>query len=197
LLPVSLGSIVEGGSVSPDRVEMFSKDVDFGQINELFDVGLVEGARSVASAGNSSLIAYSSLGEGFVVYNGVFSGEDFKLSTSYPIFWVKLVKFLSGERDVNDLNYKTGVSLRLEDEFKMLDSVGTYDVGNYKVAANMLRVEESDVFGASDVEPVGVKNFKLKSVKDKIDYKLMTFLVMIAFILSLIELGYVKSRGEF
>lgn len=201
LLPVYLGGTVSGGESEQDKVQIFSKDINFGIIKNLFDAKLKEGSISVASVNSSNLISYKKSREGFIVYYGIFGDGEFRLSSSYPVFWTKLVKFLGGERDVNDLNYKSGMMLELlsKDNQKIVifDQVGVYDVGEHRLAANMLREEESNVFGFEEIDSIqNIKDFKFKSVKDSVNYKLMIMLILIAFIISLIELAYIKTRGE-
>lgn len=201
LLPVYLGGTVSGGESEQDKVQIFSKDINFGIIKNLFDAKLKEGSISVASVNSSNLISYKKSREGFIVYYGIFGDGEFRLSSSYPVFWTKLVKFLAGERDVNDLNYKSGMMLELlsKDNQKIVifDQVGVYDVGEHRLAANMLREEESNVFGFEEIDSIqNIKDFKFKSVKDSVNYKLMIMLILIAFIISLIELAYIKTRGE-
>ncbi len=199
LFPIEFLGRDKCGIISVDQVTRFTKDIDFGEVQNCYKVKLKRGV-VVASVNNSAVVASFDVDKGKIVYYGIMDGEsDFKLSPSYPIFWNNLIGHIAGIADLNELNLKTGNTLEISNITTLnLDKIGIYNVEDKKISVNLLSEEESDINLKEnkldlDIKPV---NFKLDSVKVDVDYELDWYLVLIATLLIAFEFGYIKFRGE-
>jgi len=209
MLPVTILGSGKREFIQVEQLNTFTKNVDFGAVNKHLKTEKKQGAVSIATAGNSSILTFMQLGKGKAFYYGIIEeANDFKLSPSYPVFWVKLMEFLVDQENINDLNAKTGETRILEEVSKVktpsktikqnafiFDEVGYYEFNQRKVAANMLSQAESDIelkelVGSSDRE------IELKPVKETREYSFEMPIILLIFGLMLFELIYIKIRGD-
>ncbi|MFQ5621600.1 MAG: BatA domain-containing protein, partial [Candidatus Nanoarchaeia archaeon] len=110
LLPVTRGDRKGLTYIHTEQVNTFTRDLEFGSVQGYWHMENRPGTISIASDGlNGSIIAFQQRGAGKIVYFGIEEGtSDFKLSPSFPIFWVKLVQFMVGQDSITNLNVKTG-----------------------------------------------------------------------------------------
>ena len=200
LLPVILGNLqVESGIVGLQTVNRITRDVQFGTVTEYFATEAIPESVSLAAVDIFPLVNLISHGKGYVVYYGLFdAASDFPYSPSYPIFWVNLIKFLGGMPVLGDVNVRTGSSLHtFGSDITSLDHVGVYAAGNFKIAANLLSDTESavDVFVPPQSGTV-LSSYLFTPVEEDVAYDIVPFLLLFVFVVSLIELVYVKVRGD-
>jgi hypothetical protein len=156
------------------------------------------------------VIAYRPKGKGKSVYFGVLEkNTEFAYSPSYPIFWAELVKFLTEQQDVKKLNFKAGSTLLLDkpqivktptqvlkdQSALVLDEGGLYQLEDRVIAVNLLNEQESNInFEAS----TGTKSldYTLQPVKETRKLPWGLGLLALALILLLLEMLYVKWRGD-
>ena len=200
LLPFNIGGISPGGLVVTDQVTEFSKDLDFGNVGRYLEVSdFNPGYVSIASVNNNSIMGVIDKVNGKIFYYGIFDDEsDFKLSPDYPVFWNSLIGFLSGRVDLNDINLKTGSILDISNKSTVLDKVGFFNLGNSRLAVNLLDAKESDINYVPAVEDIKKisSSLKLEPVRADYESKLEGFLIFLALFLVIVEIIYIKYRGE-
>ena len=163
-------------------------------------------------------IVYHSYGEGKVAYIGINpnpSWSNFYYSSSMPIFWFQLIRWINRAETATTLyNLKTGGSLPinipvnittpsneiLEGRNIILDEVGIYKTefsGNKEqIAVNLANEKESDIAESMEVETVNVGS-KIKREHIDVEHDLYPYLLAVVLLLLIIELIYYIRRGYF
>jgi hypothetical protein len=140
---------------------------------------------------NSSIVTINDKGEGKIVYYGILDEfSDFKSNENYPIFWDNIINFLMGSEDISVYNKRF--------DYKGLErynKVGVYDEGDIKVAVNLLNEKESEVFVDNNIEG-NEKRFIVKSGEKSFNFSLVIPIMILTSILLLVELFYIKMRGD-
>ncbi|MBD3318377.1 hypothetical protein GF342_00540 [Candidatus Woesearchaeota archaeon] len=203
-----LEGFVGAAPVIVEQTTQFTKNADFGVVNGAYNVS-VGAATSFMSVAGSPVLTLQDKGEGSLVYFGILESEsDFRLSPSYPIFWNELLKSLTGQVDVAQLNFRTDKTL-LFDEVKtivtpvetlrratmLLEEQGEYKVGDRVYVANLLSEAESDV-SPREITGEQASKYSLQPVTERRKYDLETKLIMVAFAVLFFELLFIKLRGD-
>jgi len=188
----------------------FQNERCFASSSKYFKGKAKEDTVEVASASDGSpIISLRQLKQGAVVYYGIFDDKsEFETLPSYPIFWNQLINFLVQTEDIKDYNFKTGSLLEIEKQTVKtpskkiktsslyFDEAGIYEFNNKKIAVNMLDESESNIVEPNELE----KNEQGQGTgtQENKDYKLFLeiFLLIAAFIMLLLELIYIKRRGD-
>ncbi len=209
LTPIDLGGRAEGGFITIEQLNRFTKNIEFGSVDYYFSGTPQATALTILSVEGRPLVAVGRKGKGKIAYYGILEkASDFQFSPGYPIFWTEFVRFLTDQQDVRNLNFKTGDTMildslqRIETPTKVLkkSAIILEEVGVYKfedgriIAVNLVNERESDInanttFGAKSTE------FELKPVKEKRKFEFEMPFVLLALIILFIELLYVKFRG--
>ncbi len=208
LLPVKFAGRRDGGFITVDQLNRFTKNIDFGRAGFAFQAELLDEQTVIASLETVPMITIRPVGAGKIVYYGIPEDSDFKFSPSYPIFWTELMKFVTEQQDVRNLNFKAGDTIILEGEQKIktpskvvkraalvLDEVGVYEFEDRMAAVNLVNDKESNInFDAS----TGTKSleYQLRPVKEKREFPWDIWLLIIAISFLLFEVWYVKARGD-
>lgn len=208
LLPVKLGPKVDGGFIQIDQLNAFTKNVEFGASEKVFQAEPIESQTVIASVNKVPVISIKPVGSGKVVYFGIPEASEFRYSPHYPIFWTELLKFLTERQDVRNLNFKTGHTLILDNEQRVvtptktvvrsavvMDDSGAYELKDVIVTANLLNDLESSVNLRRDV---GTKStdYKLLPVKETREFPWTIWLIVIALVFVLFEVFFIKWRGD-
>ncbi len=209
LLPVEIKSDKEKAVLTVNQINQFTRDVEFGKVNNYFETLPKSGTVTIVSAENSPIIAFNQLGAGSVFYYGILDGaSDFKLSPYYPIFWINVLKFLTHQEDIATLNVKTGGSLILGENEKIktpdgeivtgafvFDKIGVYSISGKNIAANLLSDKESEInLKSEEKEPI--KQVTIEQNTEKVPKNIEVELLVLIGILLFLEIVYVKTRGE-
>lgn len=209
LLPLEIEGTRDAAPIFIEQLNRFTKNIDFGKVDHFPSIKTKQGFTTIASADKSPVIAYYTLGKGKAIYYGILEkASDFKLSPNYPIFWNEVLAFLSNKENVKDLNFKTDQTLFLDNSEKietpsktissstiLLEEVGSYKIKDKIISANLLNEYESTIntnqsFGQKAID------YELQSVKEKRKLDLeLPFLIAIL-LLFLLEILYVKFRGD-
>jgi len=210
LLPMKLLGITEGG-VFPQVLALnrFTKNIEFGKVGFYHSVEHTDSMIDVVVADSQPLVSVGKLGDGKIAYYGILEeASDFPFSPGYPIFWTEFLRFMTGIKDIKTLNYRTkdtvildevqtikGPARTLKQATIIVEDQGLYELADRTLAANMIDEAESDL--NSKVE-VGAKSvdFELKPVKEKRKYEFELPFVILATIIIMLELLYVKMRGD-
>ncbi|MBW3018907.1 hypothetical protein KY329_01850, partial [Candidatus Woesearchaeota archaeon] len=190
-----------------DQMNAYTKNTEFGTVDQYFESELTNGAIRIASINENPLIAVKQDGLAKYVYFGIPETSEFKYSTSYPIFWTELLKQLTAAQDVRNLNYKAGETIILDEPQVIetptktvnkasiiLDETGLYRFEDRIVAVNLLNEKESDI-SAKEIEGTKSIDYELQSVKEKREYSWAITLILIGLIGTFIELYIIKRRG--
>ncbi|MHC1592480.1 MAG: DUF7408 domain-containing protein [Methermicoccaceae archaeon] len=218
LLPVEvLNTTEESVLVVKKRVE-FLENVPFAQVGVKKSLGAEakDGATVlITTSDGSPVLAYWNVERGKVVYLGMSDTEEwdnFPSKPEYPIFWLKLISWLTGVADVQSYNLKAGSVLTLDEEglvstptqqlttaALLLDEVGIYTADERKYAVSMLNPRESDVNGVGvSVQDVEQFSSSQEGITEQLSGKLdLGWLAILAgAMLAIVELVVLRRRGE-
>ena len=206
LLPIKLGKKGSFANIIAEQINRFTREIEFGSVRNFFHTSDEEGV-SIAKLDESSIIVFNKLGNGKVLFYGILEdSSDFKLSPSFPVFWVNLVKFLAEVSEIKDLNLRTGQILTFDNKINVntpnklvtgniltLDKIGIYKIKNKNIAANLISEEESNINFVNKGSEIKDKN---GSEESRIKQDITTLILIIAAILLFIELFWSKIRGD-
>ncbi|MEK6961252.1 MAG: BatA and WFA domain-containing protein [Nanoarchaeota archaeon] len=210
LSPVKVISKGQGGKIFVEQINKFTKNIDFGKANDLYVVDKASNAVSIASSLNTSVITYQSIGDGKTLYFGVLEkSSDFKLSPDYPVFWVRLLQFMTDVESIKNLNMKTGETLVLDSPQKItgpsgtittntifLDRAGVYKLEDRQIAVNLFNEAESSINPKKILGEKSGDEIVLKPVKEDRKFNLEITVLAAALGLMMLELLYIKFRGD-
>ncbi|HIH70198.1 MAG TPA: hypothetical protein HA299_06280 [Methermicoccus shengliensis] len=217
LLPVEVVNTTNETVLMIKRSHELVEGIPFDEVSVKQSLGAIpkKGATVlVSSSDGSPVLAYWSVGRGKVVYLGMSdTGEwdNFPSKPEYPIFWLKLISWLTGVEDVNSYNLRAGALLTFDEEVLvrtptqqlrtntlLLDEVGIYTVGEQKYAVSMLNPRESDVnavgVSVQDVERFSGEGAITRRQSGKLDLGWLAILG--ALTAALLEMVVLRRRGE-
>jgi len=208
LLPVKLDGRSDGGFVTVEQLNRFTKNIDFGKSDYVLKADLDGDQTVIATVNSIPAISIKPLGAGKVIYYGIPESADFKYSPHFPIFWTELMKYVTEQQDVKNLNFKAGETLLLDKEETVktptrklkraalvLDEAGIYELEDRKIAVNLVDDFESNV---NLEKKVGTKSteYELKPVKETREFHWEIWLLSLAIILLVFEVFFVRYRGD-
>lgn len=208
LLPVKLDGRGDGGFVNVEQLNRFTKNVDFGKADYAIKAEPVGEQTVIATVSGVPVMTIKQTNFGKLVYYGIPEDGEFKYSPHYPIFWTELMKFVTEQQDVRNLNLKTGETLMLNEEQMVktptrnirraalvLDEAGVYELEDRILAVNLVDDDESNI---NPDKKVGTKSidYELKPVKEKREFHWEVWLLALAVFLLLFEVFFVKYRGD-
>ncbi len=198
LLPVSLGPVRNNTRVSTVILNKFTSDVDFGTAFKFHNASARADTAVIADADGSAMLVLQDFGAGKVIYYGIIDEfSDFKTTVSYPIFWSKLINFLTETEDLADYNFRTGRVLADSSGKKYLDKAGFYNFGSKRVSASLLNARESDVSGDTGKVLEEARLLSAREGVEKRDVSFERLLILAAMLVLFLELLYIKWRGDF
>jgi len=207
LIPIKIEKKAGFANLVVEQINRFTKDIDFGSVRNYFQTKNSNGV-TIVKADDSGIVVLNKIGNGKVLYYGILDElSDFKLSPSYPVFWVNVIKFLADVGGIKDLNLKTGQILTFDNKISVktpsktilgdivtLDEIGIYEIKDKKIAANLISERESNI---NFVEKESETQDKKKDLEEeKIKQDITNLLLLIAMVLLLIELIWTKMRGD-
>lgn len=150
------------------------------------------------SLSNPSVVKRVNYGEGSILLNGVPSSV-FRDDFLYPVFWKESIRSLVDRPSISELNIETG--LNPESAGAARSSPGTYretvnssQTGFYEkssktYAVNLESAEESNI-EKTKYSSGGVENAQMQ------EKSLQTYLIAALAVLMLLELAYIRHKGE-
>lgn len=208
LLPVKITGKSDGGFVNVEQLNRFTKNIDFGAVTNVFLAEPLGEQSIIASVNQIPVITVKPVGVGKLVYFGIFEDSEFKYAPHYPIFWTELMKFVTEQQDVRNLNFKAGDTLILDKEQKIktpsktlkraalvLDEVGVYELEDRVIAVNLVDELESNINLEKSIGTKSVE-YELKPVKETREFPLDIWLLVLALFFVVFEVFFVKYRGD-
>ncbi|MEM2934076.1 MAG: VWA domain-containing protein [Methanocellales archaeon] len=224
LLPVEITGLSSNSTkIVVDLENEFSRDIDFGWVNNYFNAKARNNSIVIASAlrDGTPIVVYWVKGLGRVIYLGTNNAPDdaisgdFYLKASYPVFWLQLMDWVSVTYNLKDFNLKTGEILpfpteqtvtfesqagakTIETKNLLLNEVGIYSIGDRKISANLLDERESNL-SPSELNSEAaalLKKTELSGERRIEKLNLEPYLLCLALALIILELVYLKHRGE-
>ena len=208
LLPVKLNGRGDGGFVTTEQLNRFTKNIDFGKTDYVLQAEPIGDQAVIATVNEIPVMTIKPLGVGKLVYYGIPESSEFKYAPHYPIFWTELMKYVTEQQDVRNLNLKAGETLLLDKEQKIktptktikraaliLDEAGIYELEDRIIAVNLVDELESNI---NLEKPAGTRSidYQLKPVKEKREFNWDLLLLAIALVLLLFEVFFIKYRGD-
>lgn len=163
-------------------------------------------------------LSYQNVKKGTVIYVGFadYVGEkewnNFHNTPTYPVFWFKLINWLSGSGDTAEYNLKTGVFSTLSTEQQILtpsgyettnrvffSDTGMYKVAGRDIAVNLYNDKESDTTenGNSVIQRLGESNNgSIRTNSYESHKNLDIYLIIFALLLIVLEIYIIGKRGE-
>lgn len=208
LLPVNYVADGSSAEVSAPEENLLTKDIDFGQVQHYFRVTKNEGITVVAQAGEDPIITLNKLGKGTIMYYGYLEdSESFSNENSFPVFWRRIIDLATNRPTLHSLNVKTGTLLTFPKEIKVktptkkivtnllrVEDAGLYVFEDRTIAANLLSDLESNTNRASALEKEG--DGEAESTENKLPKELSQIFIILGLIILLLELIYIKLRGD-
>ena len=207
-LPVLLGGTESGPASLWVRNEGFAEGLHFNEIG-LFRYPKAtsrRGSTTLVEANGQPILSYWRLGKGVVVYSGLELDSDFYLRPEYPIFWYKMVNWITDVPDIIQSNRKTGETIYLGEPAMietpstrytasslLLDQVGIYRYQGLTIAANMYDPRESSLQRSQAVE---AGRFKEVSRETTVERDLSHWVIALAALAMLLELAVMRRRRE-
>ncbi|MDP6293261.1 MAG: BatA and WFA domain-containing protein [Candidatus Woesearchaeota archaeon] len=207
LNPVKIDGFKDKAKVVVQQLSTFTKDIDFGVIESVPNA--ITDGDVYASAAGTPVLASKPLGAGTIFYFGfIEEAANFKFTPDYPIFWNGLISFLSGHQEAKRLNYKTGQQLfvgkrslivtpagPLEAASVPLELIGTYTVSGKSYGVSLLNEIESTINAGASVGQKSTE-YELHTVTETKKYDLDLALLSLALVLVLLEVLFIKMRGD-
>lgn len=210
MMPVTLQGIKEQTDVEISLENELTKDIGFSPIKKYFWATPEEGSLTYAeSADGQPLLSQKNVGQGISFYYGLFDEDsDFRLSTSYPIFFNRLIHMIGERKNAEDFNLNTGTLLDVPNQQVKtpstsfagdrvyFDEAGFYEIGDATIAANLFDPTESNikVFIKPDLRAQLEAQKSEKETKKEI---YLEMLVLIAVIVVLVgEMLFIRHRGD-
>jgi len=172
----------------------------------------------IASIDESPAIAYHKYGNGKIAFVGVNPGEDwsnFYYSSSHPIFWFQLLRWINREEDSLIMNnFKTGETLPVKGKINVvtpsgksldtgnliLDEVGVYrikfDGMEDKLAVNLLDESESAISESiQNLDAINDENFVIMRERIQVREGFWDYLLALGILFLVVEIMVYKRRG--
>jgi hypothetical protein len=170
----------------------------------------------LSTAYQTPLVSYRPFGEGTVVYIGINSDPDwsnFYYSSSFPIYWSQLVKYLMrGKSSEQATTFHTGEYLQLPQPMNVrtpggqtintaslfLDKAGTYDVAYPErvdhATVNLLDARESNITGSPGESEKGA-DYTAKREDVDVKIEVFRYVLMVMLVCLTAELILYRRRG--
>jgi len=186
-----------------------TRGISFQAPDEYVAGSLRNGETLVELRDGTPLLATARQGGGRVLYYGyIEESSNFKFNYQYPVFWKRAVFHLADRRPLPALNHRTGESVRFDADTVEgptgtrsgpsveFTAAGVYTAGERRHSASLLSAGESavDVEALTDRQgPVGnVTTVERRTVPRP----LTEFVAVAALAAVLVEIGYIRRRGD-
>ncbi len=208
-------SLVESGSVGTAPTvrrateSELTRDIDFQPPEEYLTGELRGGTSLVEFDDGSPLVATARRASGRLLYYGyIEERSSFKFNYQYPVFWKRAVFFLANRGTLAELNHETGETVRFSSDqvngprgrvagpTVTLGRAGFYATESRRESASLLDERESRVsVTAIDQRAEAVGNLT-RTEQRTVPQRLTEFAVVVALLLVVLEIAYLRRRGD-
>jgi hypothetical protein len=185
-----------------------TRGIDFQPPEEALAGDLRAGEALVELRDGSPLIATADRAGGRILYYGyIEAASTFKYNYQYPVFWKRAIFHLAGREPLSRLNHATGDTVRFEADritgpngpaggptVELLDA-GFYD-GSARRSASLLDARESSVGVAPLAERSGPAADVTRAEVRTVPRRLTPYVAVAVVLLLLVEIAYVRRRGD-
>jgi hypothetical protein len=186
-----------------------TRGVNFQPPEEYVTGSLREGQTLVSLGDGSPLLATAERSNGRLLYYGyIEERSSFKFNYQYPVFWKRAVFFLADRQPLAALNHETGETVTFDagdvdgpagtvtGPTVRLRDAGFYRSGGRRHGAALLDESESTV----DVEPLAERDGPTGNVtrtdERTVPRRLTEYATLAALLVVLVEVGYLRRRGD-
>lgn len=208
--PVEPVRLTAHPGVEPPADHRLTRNFEFPRPERALEANLTRGRAHVSYADGSPLIATANHGDGRVLYYGyVPEQSSFSRGVRYPIFWKRAVFHLADRPSTAELNRETGARLHFQSETEVrgpratrttsvasLSNVGIYEVDGRRYAAALVDSAESNVTAPVIDDVRTTSRSDASSGTDSVPVELTPAVVALAVLLVLLELAYLRRRGD-
>ncbi len=181
-----------------------TSDVEFSKAYKYFSTSDEECDKWVVTETNNTLLCVK---DKIITFGVLEQHSDFKNTPDFPLFWSYLIDYLVPEEEEYKLQFQTGEIIptsfqkvstpvgELKTNRVIMNKIGFYSFDNKSVASNLLSFEESNLNMVVDINQdsllAGNTAVGLSKQKD-----ISKTIIWIAFFLVIIELIFIKWRGD-
>ena len=186
-----------------------TRGIDFQPPDEALAGRLRTGRTLVELRDGSPLIATAERDGGRLLYYGYIEDRSsFKYNYQYPVFWKRSVFYLAGRQPLSALNHETGDRVRfgtgtvegptgtVEGRAVDLSTAGSYTTERGRHSASLLDESESSVDAASLTERSDEVGTATRQETRTVPRPLTEFFAVATLAVALLELGYLRRRGD-
>lgn len=209
LVPVETGGVGRDPGIGKVATHRLTRNVEFPAPNAALRGSLTRGTSVVSYADGSPLVATAPHGDGRVLYYGYLrNASTFRHAYRYPVFWKRASYYLTDRPRVDELNPRTGSHLSFANETTVagpagtttgrthvLSRVGVYETGDRRYATTLANRRESNVT-APAIDDARDAAGSGPSQSRQVPFDLSPFVAIVAGLLVVIELAYLRSRGD-
>jgi hypothetical protein len=210
LLLVEPETVRQAPTVHRVADDSLTRGIDFQPPDEYVAGELAAGSHLVELNDGTPLLAADEHGNGRVLYYGYLEDRSsFKYNYRYPVFWKRAVFHLAGRESLTSLNHETGERLTFGGERTVetpdgratgtsvaLSSVGVYAVGDRRVSGGLLSASESAVAAKPLDARDDVPDVRAREERRRVPRPLTGYVALAALGAVVLELGYLKRRGD-
>jgi len=186
-----------------------TRGIDFQPPEEYLTGSLREGQSLVEFRDGSPLIATAQRDGGRLLYYGyIEERSSFKYNYQYPVFWKRTVFYLADRGTLQELNHETGATVRFGSEDVEgpdgavggptvdLDRAGFYSTASRRESAALLDERESTVsVDQLENRQEAVGNLT-RTEQRTVPQRLTEFAALAALLVVVVEIAYVRRRGD-
>ncbi len=211
LLPIEIGQAMtqDVSIINSAPIEKL-KDFNFGLSSKYYQTRLKSNNSIIIAEANdkenSPVIVLSKYGQGNVLYYGIFDDFNaFKISTQYPLFWIRISELLISKEDYNKLNLKVGEIIyateikdpdgKKSSSYLVTEKTGIYNLKEGQVAVNLANAVESDLNKADELK-INIEKSDYGEQKVRQTFQILPFLIVFAILVSFLEVYIMKRRGD-
>jgi len=181
-------------------------DIGFVPAETYLSGELRRGEALAVADDDSPMIAVDDVGDGRAVYYGYMGTESaFGYDYQYPLFWRQTLTYAAGRTPVDELNRRTGAAIAFDEPRTVETPGGTVETARLRPTQTGMYATRTARYGVSLLsptesavvsEPVAVETRATSREAGSTPRSIAPALSLAALLLGLVELGYLKRRGE-
>ncbi|WP_123533923.1 vWA domain-containing protein [Halosimplex salinum] len=209
LLLVEPGELATAPTIRRTAETDLTDGIDFQPPDEYLTGTLRSGETLVELRDGTPLLATDRREGGRLMYYGyIEERSSFRYNYQYPVFWKRAVFHLAGREPLSALNHETGDAVQfdadrvtgpsgpLDGPTVTLREAGLYTAGDHAESAALIDERESTV----DVESLSERTGSAENVTTEetrtVPQRVTEFAALGALLVVLVEIGYLRRRGE-